>query len=46
MKEIKVSLLGSHGIPPSYGAFEETAHHLSNYLSKRKLLHTLLVMLI
>ena len=23
MKEIKVSLLGSHGIPPSYGAFEK-----------------------
>ena len=37
MKEIKVSLLGSHGIPPSYGAFEETAHHLSNYLSKKKI---------
>lgn len=38
MREIKVSLLGSHGIPPSYGAFEETAHHLSNYLSKKKII--------
>ena len=38
MKEIKVSLLGSHGIPPSYGAFEETVHHLSNYLLKKKII--------
>lgn len=36
-KNNKISLLGSHGLPPSYGAFEETVHHLAIFFSKKRI---------